>query len=84
MLEFSEELAYRGVLMAIRKKRSGPGGARPGAGRKPILRDRVRVTFDLEREDVDALREVAGKDRASVSSVIRDAVRAFLNRRKRR
>ena len=84
MRDKSKTLDYREFLMAIEKKKPGPGGARPGAGRKPILSDAVRVTFDLERDEADALRELAARKGTSVSSVVRDAVRAFLKRMKRR
>jgi hypothetical protein len=44
--------------MAARKK--WPiGGWRPGAGRKPVFRDPVTLTFDLEREELVALTELA-------------------------
>jgi hypothetical protein len=44
--------------MAARKKWTR-GGWRPGAGAKPIYRERVRITVDLEREELDGLNELA-------------------------
>ena len=42
--------------MAGRKKKaSGVGGWRPGAGRKREIQDPVRITVDLEREDLAEL-----------------------------
>jgi hypothetical protein len=68
-----------------RKQRpSGWGGARPGAGRKPALKDARRVTFDLESSDFERLRKIAERDGVSVSQAVRRAVRADLQRRARR
>ena len=42
-----------------RRKKDKRGGARPGAGRKPILRDPVHVSLLLEADTVEALEELA-------------------------
>ncbi len=47
----------------VRRKKDKRGGARPGAGRKPILREPVHVSLILEADTVEALEELAeGKD----------------------
>ncbi len=69
--------------MAARKK-GRLGGRRPGAGRKPILREPVSFTGDIERADIEALEAIADERGASLASVVREAVGAYLKRRKRR
>ena len=69
--------------MAASKSPSRKGGRRKGAGRKPILSESAKVTFDLERDDLDAVAAIAEQDGVSVAQVLRDAVRALLKRRGR-
>ena len=59
------------------------GGARPGSGPKPVLKDPHRVGVDLEGTDFDQVQKLAKKRGVSVSQVVRDAVRAYLKRAKR-
>jgi hypothetical protein len=70
--------------MARRKIKGTWGGWRPGAGRKPTLKDAVSFTGDLERADVDFLEAIAQKNNVSVASLVRNAVAAYVQRRKRR
>ncbi len=67
-----------------RRRKGKRGGWRPGAGRKPILDDPVSFTGSFERAEMDALDEIAEERGVSVASLVREAVRAYLERRKRR
>ena len=67
-----------------RKTKGTWGGWRPGAGRKPTLRDPVSFTGDIERPDMDALEAIAEKRGTSVASLVRAAVAAYVKRRRRR
>ncbi len=67
--------------MATRQKKNrGPGGARPGAGRKRIVQDPERIAVDLEKPDLDALRALARDRETSVADLIRRAVTQLLRR----
>ncbi len=70
--------------VARRKVKGTWGGWRPGAGRKPTLKDPVSFTGDVERADVDSLEAIARKRNVSVASLVRNAVGAYLQRQKRR
>ena len=70
--------------VAARKTKGTWGGWRPGAGRKPTLREPVSFTGDIERLDMDCLEAIAEERGVSVASVVRDAVRAYVNRWLRR
>ena len=60
------------------RRRGGWGGRRRGAGRKPIVKDPVRLGIDHEREDVEALRVLAKRRGLSVAEIVRKAVKAYL------
>ena len=64
-------------------KQKGPGGSRPGAGRKRIVANPERIAVDLEKPDLDALRALAEERDTSVAALIRHAVAAYLKRTKR-
>jgi hypothetical protein len=83
-LEISKSTHYDFGSMASRKRKSTWGGARPGAGRKPIFEAPVRVTFDLEKRDYEALAAFAERKGISVSKSLRMAVQAHLRRLGRR
>ena len=67
-----------------RKIKGTWGGWRPGAGRKPTIKDPVSFTGDLEGADVDFLEAIASKRNVSVASLVRNAVAAFVQRQRRR
>ena len=67
-----------------RKTKGTLGGWRPGAGRKPTLEDPVSLTFDAERPQVEALREIARERQTSVADLLRKALDAFLKRQRRK
>ena len=77
-----EELIYSENVAAKRRKGSW-GGRRPGAGRKPTLKEPVSITGDLERADAEALEAIAEDRGVSVASLVREAVAAYLRRRRR-
>ncbi len=79
-LDISSELTDN-VRVAV--KRKGPGGFRPGAGRKRIVANPERIAVDLEKPDLDALRALAEDRGTSVAALIRRAVAAYLKRTKR-
>ncbi len=70
--------------VARRKIKGTWGGWRPGAGRKPTLKDPVSVTCDVERADVDSLAAIGIKRGVSVASLVRAAVAAYVKRQRRR
>ena len=65
------------------KKGTGRGGFRPGAGRPRIVEDPERIAVDLERGDLDALRDLASDRETSVADLIRRAVSQYLKRARR-
>ena len=67
-----------------KRKPSGLGGWRPGAGRKPTLHDPVSFTGELERVDIDVLTTVAKQRGVSIASLVRHAVAAYVKREKAR
>jgi hypothetical protein len=66
--------------MAARKKKAKRGGRRPGAGRKGFIRDARRLSVEYPGVHMEALEEIAEERGTSVASVVREAVRAFLER----
>ena len=64
--------------MPARRARRKP---RP-PGRPKLLQDRVRILLDLEREDVDALTDLAAEMVTSRSDLIRRAVRKLLKEKR--
>ena len=68
------------LLLVAPRKPSGRGGARPGAGRKRIVHQPERIAVDLEKPDLDALRDLAEERGTSVADLIRRAVGQFLRR----
>lgn len=70
--------------VARRKIKGTWGGYRPGAGRKPTLKDPVSFTGDLERTDVDFLESIARSRGVSVASLVRNAVATYVKRQRSR
>ena len=69
--------------VASRQRRTGRGGARPGAGRKRIVQDPERIAVDLEKPDLDALRGLAADRGTSIAELVRRAISQYLNRARR-
>ena len=57
-----------------RRTKGRRGGARPGAGRKPIIDDAVPVNVMLARRDRDRLRAIAGRRGVCLSEHVRDVL----------
>jgi hypothetical protein len=76
------DVPYDGSV-AAQKTKGTRGGWRPGAGRKPTLRDPVSFTGDIERTDMDALEAIAEERAVSVASLVRKAVVAYVKRQRR-
>ena len=69
--------------MASRRRKSRLGGARPGAGRKRVLKDAKVLTVSLDGADYDAIAREADRREISMGTVVREAVKAHLARRRR-
>jgi hypothetical protein len=69
--------------VAAQKPRGKWGGRRPGAGRKPALQDPVSFTLEVERPEIEALEAIAAERRISIASVVREAISAYLKRRRK-
>jgi hypothetical protein len=65
-------------------KKGKRGGARPGAGRKPILKDAKSIKLSLDGDVYDRLAEIATEREVSIGALAREAVEAFLPKRRRR
>ena len=79
-------LIHRGGIldsMAARERGGGRGGARPGAGRPPLFKDKVRVAVDMEREDYEDLEKIADRWDESIPAVVRRALNTLLKRHRR-
>ena len=72
------------VPMATRRRKSRLGGARPGAGRKPFLKDTKALTVTLEGADYEAIDKLAEKRGVSLGTIVREAVQAYMARRRKR
>ena len=66
-----------------RKTKGTLGGWRPGAGRKPVLKDRTRLTVHLEKADLETLQDKAQEKGISVGALIRQVVGSYLKRGRR-
>ena len=65
-------------------KKSTRGGARPGAGRPPILEDAVRVVIYLDGPVADGLMEYADEEELGLSQYARKVLTRHLHSRQRR
>jgi predicted DNA-binding ribbon-helix-helix protein len=63
-------------------KKATHGGRREGSGRKPFLKGAERLSISLEAADYEALERLAQRRDDSIAAVIRDAVKAYLARRR--
>ena len=66
-----------------RRKKSGWGGRREGAGRKPRLNKPVRVTLFIEGDDAQALETFAGAEDVVFSEYIRRVLHRHVRVRSR-
>jgi hypothetical protein len=70
-------------VMAARKAKSRRGGARPGAGRKPLFPESADLTIRFQRGTLEALAAVAERRKVSTASLVREAVEHYIARRTR-
>ena len=70
--------------MAKRKKKTGHGGHRPGAGRPRLMRDSRPITVRIEADDYEALEEIAERRGEAIPSLFRSALDTFIKRHRRR
>ena len=75
---------YTLLEVVARKTKGTWGGRRQGADRKPVLKDPVRITLDLEREQLEALEEMAEEAELSVSAMVRRILADRIRRRRSR
>ncbi len=66
------------------RKKLGHGGPRPGAGRKRVVQEPERIAVDMERPQVDRMRQLAAERGVSFAALVREAVDRFLATRGRR
>ena len=66
------------------RRKQGRGGARPGAGRKPTLTDRVGLSVQFDGDIYDRLAEAADESAVSMGSVVREAVAQYLARKRKK
>ena len=62
-------------------KKSTRGGRRPGAGRKPTLKDPVTLSVKIEAEVSDALVDLAAKKGLSFSEYVRKVLASHVGGR---
>jgi hypothetical protein len=68
--------------MAAKAKKSQRGGRREGAGRKPFLKGGQRLSIALEEAEYAKVERLARARGDSIAAVIREAVKAYLARRR--
>ena len=69
-------------IMAMQRK-SGRGGARPGAGRPAIMQEPTPFTVTIDRADYDALAQIAGRRGVTLATVVRDVLQRYARRQRR-
>ena len=58
------------------------GGRREGAGRKRIVLDPVRLSLDVERADIAALKKIAEKKGVSLAELVRETLKRRIGRQR--
>jgi len=69
--------------MAVKKKSSGWGGYREGAGRKAQFEEPADRTIRFERAELEALDEIAAEQGTTAGEVIRNLIAGYLRRRRK-
>jgi len=69
--------------MAAKKKAAKRGGFRKGAGRKPVLKNPVRLTSFFEEAALSKLQSEAKAKDLSVGELLRSVVAAHLKRKRK-
>ena len=70
------------AAMAVGKAKSGRGGRRKGAGRKPEMNHPVSLTLWVEKAELERFQAEADRRGVSSAAVIREALRAYSLKRK--
>jgi hypothetical protein len=73
-----------GYTPAGAAKKNTHGGARPGSGRKAILKDPKSIKIKFDGEVYDRLAEAATERETSIGALVREAVRASLPKLRKR
>ncbi len=71
-------------MAAKSRKKNGRGGYREGAGRKPTLRDPVRLTVSIDGEDFDTLVGLAEAEDVVLSDYVRRLLKRHIASKRRR
>ena len=71
-------------MAAKSQKKNGRGGYRKGAGRKPTLRDPVRLTVSIDGEDFDTLVGLAKAEDVVLSDYVRRLLKRHTASKRRR
>ncbi len=69
--------------MAAKRSKSRRGGKRPGAGRKPVLKDAHSFAVTLDGVDYEAISREADERGVSLGTIVREAVKGYMARRRR-
>ncbi len=69
--------------MATKKTKGTYGGWRPGAGRKPILDEPVKLSLTLEQTTLDGLVGLAAREDLPVGVYVRRTLAQHVARRQR-
>ena len=68
------------TMVAEHGSKGRRGGARPGAGRKPVLKKAVLRSVSFEKAQMDALAKIARRRGWTYAEAVRQAVGAYLKR----
>ncbi len=82
MLRFQVRRVILG-LVPTRSKRGGHGGARRGAGRPRLMQNRVAFTVTIEARHYGKLVQLANERSVTLATVVREALGAYVERRRR-
>ncbi len=69
--------------MPTRKSKGTYGGWRPGAGRKPILEQPVKLSLTLEQTTLDGLVRLAAREGLPLAVYVRQTLTQLVARRQR-
>lgn len=72
------------IIGIVAAKKRTWGGHRKGAGRPRLIEDRADRTIRFERSDLEALEEIATDRGVTAADLVRDAVRAYIARQRRK
>ncbi len=77
-----DTLTISGYTLQVAARKSRRGGFRPGSGRKPILSEPKAIKVSLDGETYDRLADAAEKREISMAGLVREAVEAYLTKRR--